>query len=250
MRKLAFAALLPALLAASQLPADATVVQVQMVNNTEYGIDFSLQMANYVHGEMVNRMFLGQEQTRQIDYIPILLGQGSVTPFARYSITPPNYGLDAISLNMRMRYTWNGGYNWDYKEFGMLSKLFGVPHECDMHAAGPISDGQTVLLDLRKAGFWPYLLSEVLPNGDSCTFYLSVNYGPVLWGETRAAPGAASPGLRYVPGVGRAMTGAELARADPALHAQLDEDYLRATGIDLRAVRARNQAAGSGPAAP
>ena len=244
MRKLAFAALL----AGSQLPADAALVQVQMVNNTDYGIDFSLQMANYLHGNAVNRMFLGQEQTRQIDYIPILLGQGSVTPFGQYSSAGPDGGLDAISLNLRMRYTWNGGYNWDYKEFGMLSKLFGVPHECDMHAAGPISDGQTVLLDLREAGFWPYLLSEVLPNGDSCTFYLSANYGPVLWGETNAAPGAVAPGLQDVPGIGRAMTGAELARADPALHAQLDEDYLRATGIDLRAVRARSQAAASRPA--
>ncbi len=246
MRKLAFAALL----ASAQLPAHATVVQVQMMNSTDYGIDFSLQMANYVRGGTFNRSFLGQEQTRDIDYVPTLLGQGAVTPFAQYTVTTPDYGTDAISLNLRMRYTWNGGYNWEYEEFGMLTKLFGAPHECNMRAGGPISDGQTVLLDFRRASFWPYLLSEVLPNGDSCTFYLSSNYGPVLWGETGAAPGAAAPGLQNLPGIGRAMTGAELARLDPALHAQLDADYLRATGIDLRAVRARNQAAASGPTVP
>ena len=236
MRPIAFAVLL----AGTQLPADATVVQVRMMNNTEYAVDYSLQMAQLDRGRLSMPMFLGKELSSQISYEPILEGQGGFSPYVDYVTTEPGVGDDAISLNLRMRYTWNGGYNWDYKDLGMLSKIFGGPHVCDVHAGGPINLGDIVLLSLRKASFfWPYALSEILPNGDSCTFYISGGFGPVVWGPETAGP-APALGEADVPGVTRAMTGAELARTDPALHAQFDQDYLRATGIDLRAVRARN----------
>ena len=236
MHKLAFAALL----AGAQLPAGAAALQVRMMNNTPYGIDFSLQMAHLNGARVSAPTFLGKALSTQIGYVPILDGQGAATSDVPYVTTDPGNGDDAISLNLRMRVTWNEGYNWDYVELGMLRKIFGGPHVCDVHAGGPINLGDIVLLSLRKASFfWPYALSEILPNGDSCTFYISGGFGPVVWGPETAGP-APALGEADVPGVTRAMTGAELARTDPALHAQFDQDYLRATGIDLRAVRARN----------
>lgn len=238
MLKLAFAALL----AGAQLPAGAAELQVRMVNNTPYGIDFSLQMAQR-HGARVSApTFLGKALSTQIGYVPILDGQGAATSDVPYASTDPGNGDDAISLNLRMRVTWNEGYNWEYVELGMLRKIFGGPHVCDVHAGGPVHDGEIVLLDLQPSTLRPYVLSEILPNGDSCSFYISRGFGPVVWGPEHGAEQAEEPeaGAQDLPGLTRAMRGAELARIEPALHARLDEDYLRATGVDLRAVRERN----------
>lgn len=249
--------LLVALLAGAHFHAHAALVQVQLLNASGSPIDYSAQMANYSHDHATNRTYLGKQITAWIGYEPIL-GPSEISPSVPYATTGPGQGSDAISLNLRARKSWNEQVGWRYASYGMKARILGGPHSCDVHAGGPIHDGETILLDLRQHWFWPYALHEILPNGDSCTFYLDENFGPVVWGPvqggaTSAEPvepgspgesaGSTSAPRADIPGVTRALTGAELAVQAPSLLAQLDADYLRATGVDLRAVRARHAAA-------
>ncbi len=249
--------LLVALLTCSPFEVHAAQVQVQLLNATKLPLDYSLQMAHYSYEHATFRVYLGKQLTPWIGYEPIL-GPAEVSPFVTYVTTGPGEGSDAISLNLRARAGWTEQTGWRYLRFGMRNKIGGGPHGCDLHAGGPIHDGETILLDLRKHWFWSYALHEILPNGDSCTFYLSEEFGPVVWGPAQAgpasgaagessAPAASSPPdsrrMLDIPGVSRALSGAELAVQAPSLRDQLDADYLRVTGVDLRAVRARNAAA-------
>ncbi len=241
-------ALLVALLAGARLDAHATQVQVQLLNASNRPFDYSLQMAHYRDGHATFRVYLGKQLTPWIGYEPIL-GPAEISPSVTYVPTAPGDGHDAISLNLRARTGWTDQTGWRYVPFGMRNKILGNPHTCDLHAGGPIHDGETILLDLRSHWFWSYALHEILPNGDSCTFYLGEEFGPVVWGPSQARPSSetldpsAAPESRPtqdLPGVSRALSGAELALQAPSLRDQLDADYLRLTGVDLRAVRARN----------
>ena len=234
--------------------AHAAQVQVQLFNATNLSFDYSLQMAHYRDEHATQRAYLGKQLTPWIGYEPIL-GPSAVSPFAVYVTTSPGEGSDAISLNLRGRAQWSEQTGWRYMPYGLRARILGGPHRCDVHAGGPIHDGETILLDLRTHWFWSYALHEILPNGDSCTFYLGEDFGPVVWGpgpQTQpgpaprapaTAPSAAVPEARWaaeIPGVTRALSGAELAMQAPSLRDQLDADYLRVTGVDLRAVRARH----------
>lgn len=246
-------ALACALLAAAAR-AGAVDLHVILVNNARDGFDYSLQMANANGNDLRNRTFLGKETSREITDNPILM-PGQAADSVHYLSTEPGDGADdAISMNLRVYYHDDGGPGSRsfHMDRGMMNKIFDRPHTCDLRAGGPVHDGETIVLAFSESMWTPYMLNEILPNGDSCTFYISRGFGPTLWErDSLAAPAAAAawePGADR-PGVNRAMRADELALYEPGLLERLDAEYQRVTGIDLREVRARN-AALRGPERP
>ena len=225
--------------------AGASELRVRLYNLTRMAIDYSLQMA-YVDGDdLLNRVSIGKEYIEDLGDQPELM-PGELSYAVPYITMPRDSGGDdAISLNMRMRMDppWTPVY---YKNFGMLPKIFSRLHYCDLHRAITTYDGEIVLLVLTRTSPYPFLLSEILPNGDSCTFSLTFEFGEEIWSRNKAlatpdrgeafAPGASMPRAELP------IRGEELAARDPALRELLDAAYLKATGIDLREVRARNAA--------
>ena len=222
--------------------AGAAELRVRLYNLTRIAIDYSLQMA-YVDGDdLLNRVSIGKEYIEDLGDQPELM-PGELSYAVPY-ITMPRYsgGDDAISLNMRMRMEPPSG-TISYENYGMLPKIFARLHHCDLHRYITTNDGEIILLVLTRSSPYPFTLSEILPNGDSCTFNLTREFGEEIWSRNNAL---ATPdrGDAFAPGASRPraelpISGEELAARDPALREQLDAAYLEATGIDLREVRAR-----------
>ena len=225
--------------------AGAAELRVRLYNLTRGAIDYSLQMA-YVDGDdLLNRVSIGKEYIEDLGDQPELM-PGELSYAVPYITMPDTSGGDdAISLNMRMRLE-SLSVSTDFENFGMLPKIFSRLHYCDLHRDITTFDGEIVLLVLTRTSPYPFLLSEILPNGDSCTFSLTFEFGQEIWSRNKALATSdrgeafAPEGSR--PGAGLPIRGEELAARDPALHEQLDAAYLKATGIDLREVRARNAA--------
>lgn len=242
------------LLCAASAAAHAVEVRVRMFNTTAWPIDYSLQMANVDGDDIRNRTFLGKEYTEDVGDEPSLL-PGQVSPPEAYITTiNETAGDDAISLNARLHVEWDPARPY-YKNYGMVGKVLDRLHTCNLHTGGTLHEGETILLVLsRSNGLWPYMLSEVLPSGDSCTFNLSSDFGDTIWSRDRAQAVAGSGRATAAPAASppddaRVMRGDELAMRDPQLREQLDAAYQQVTGIDLREVRKRRQyRAGGAPA--
>lgn len=228
--------------------ASAVELRVRLYNLTQMAIDYSLQMA-YVDGDNLrNRVSIGKEYIQDLGDQPELM-PGELSYAVPYiTMSRGAEGDDAISLNMRMRMEWPSVPAY-YVNFGMLPKPFSRLHYCDVHRSIQLRDGEIILLVLTRSQPWPFVLSEVLPNGDSCSFNLTRGFGEEIWSRDNAlaardrsesAAGASRPEAELP------MRGEELAARDPALLEQLDAAYLKATGIDLREVRARAAAADGG----